>query len=85
MSRYAVSEKVDNKNSAGDKKHSSFSVNIIALSVLDVTGYCPGQVGHTLDTQLLFKILLRRKGYLSEESSKKKSWLINNDSVRIEF
>lgn len=63
MSRDAVSEKVDDKNPAGDKKHSSFSVNIIALGVLDVTGDCPGQVGHTLNTQLLCKILLRRKGY----------------------
>lgn len=63
MSRDAVSKKVDNKNSAGDKKHSSFSVNIIAFGVLDVTGYCLGQVGHTLDTQLLCKIFLRRKSY----------------------
>lgn len=63
VSRDAVSEEVDNKNSAGDKEHSSFSVDFIALSVLDVTGYCPGQVGHFLHTQLLCKVLLRRKGY----------------------
>lgn len=67
MSRDAISEKVDNKNSAGDKKHSSLGVNTIALGVLDVTGYCAGQVGDTLHTQLLCKILLRRKVYFQRK------------------
>lgn len=59
MSRDAVSEEVDHKDPAGDKQHSSFSVNIIALIALDITGNCPWQVGHTLYTQLLCEILLR--------------------------
>lgn len=61
MSRDAVREEVDHQNPAGDKQHSSFSVNIIALSALDIAGDCPGQVGHTLYSQLLCKILLRRE------------------------
>lgn len=61
MSRDAVSEEVDHQNSAGDKQHSSFGVNIIAVSALDVAGDRPGQVGHTLYSQLLCQILLRRE------------------------
>lgn len=61
MSRDAVSEKIDHQDSAGDKQHSSLSVNIITLRALDITGHRPGQVGHTLHSQLLSKILLRRE------------------------
>lgn len=42
MSGDAVSEEVDHQDSAGDEQHSSFSVNIIALSALHVAGHCPG-------------------------------------------
>lgn len=84
MSRDAVSEKVHNKNSAGDKKHSSLSVNMIALGVLDVAGDCPGQVGHPLHTQLLRQILLRRKGY-SQGKVVEKCRLNNKDSVSFQF
>lgn len=53
MSRDAVSEEVHHQDSAGDKQHSSLSVNIIALIALDIAGDRPGQVGHTFYSQLL--------------------------------
>lgn len=70
MSRDAVSEEVDHQDSAGDKQHSPLSVNIIALGALDIAGHCPGKVGHTLHSQLLREILLRRE-------DKKESVLLN--------
>lgn len=61
MSRDAVSEEVDHQDSAGDKQHSSLGVDIKTLSALHIAGDCPGQVGHTLNSQLLREILLRRE------------------------
>ena len=59
MSGDAVCEEVNHQDSAGDKQHSSLSVHIVAFIVLDVAGHRPGQVGHTLHSQLLREILLR--------------------------
>lgn len=61
MSRDAVSKEVDHQDSAGDKQHTSFSVEVMALSTLDIAGDCPGQVGHTLYSQLFREVLLRRE------------------------
>lgn len=53
MSRDPVREEVHHQDSAGDKQHPSLGVNVVTLGALDVTGHCPGQVGHTLHSQLL--------------------------------
>lgn len=61
MSRDAVREEVHHQDSAGDKQHPSLGVNIVTLSALDIAGHRPGQVGHTLHSQLLCEIFLRRQ------------------------
>lgn len=59
MSRDTVCEEVDYQDPTGDKQHSSLCVHIVSLSTLDIAGHSPGQVGHTLHSQLFGEILLR--------------------------
>lgn len=61
MSRYAVSEEVHHQDPAGHKQHPSLCVNVVALRTLDITGHRPGQVAHTLYSQLLSEVLLKGK------------------------
>lgn len=68
MSWDAVSEEVHHQNSAGNEQHSTFRVNIVALSALNVAGNCPGQVGHALYSQLLRQVLL------GNDEKKRKVW-----------
>lgn len=58
MGRDAVGEKVHHQDSAGDKQNSALGVNVVTLGAVHVAGDRPGQVGHTLYSQLLCEVLL---------------------------
>ena len=88
MSRDAIGQEVDHQDSACDEQDSSLGVNIITLCALDIAGHRPGQVGHTLQPQLLCEILLRREheeetSFAEQGLSNSTHWLLQSVSVKL--